>query len=214
MTLTINLTNNEKRVLLALSKKDKFSPQDLAAASELSIEASMQSAFMLAEKNLCEIKETVKTTYNLTKEGEQYAQISLPERQVINLLKEPISLSELKQKFPPQMVGIALGWLRKKNWVKIEGDRIIPVEKAEVGEDENILTKLKKGPLSDIGEAVKDLIKRNLVEKTEKKSRVHNYHFCWSCPCIKGFTYRRGNRTAYTYYNHKWFMEKCTYPPL
>lgn len=172
MTLTINLTNNEKRVLLALSKKDRFSPEDLAAASELSTEASMQSAFMLAEKGLCEIKETVTTTYNLTKEGEQYAQISLPERQVMNSLKEPLSLSELKKKFPPQMVGIALGWLRKKNWVKIEGDRIIPVEKAEVGEDENILTKLRKGPLSDIGEAVKDLIKRNLVEKTEKKSRI------------------------------------------
>ncbi|MFZ3168068.1 MAG: phenylalanine--tRNA ligase subunit alpha [Candidatus Methanoperedens sp.] len=168
----ILITNNEKRVLLALSRKDKFSPDDLAAASELSIEASMQSAFMLAEKSLCEIKETVTTTYNLTKEGEQYAQISLPERQVMNSLKEPLSLSELKKKFPPQMVGIALGWLRKKNWVKIEGDRIIPVEKAEVGEDENILTKLKKGPLSDIGEAVRDLIKRNLVEKTEKKSRI------------------------------------------
>ncbi|VVB55672.1 Phenylalanine--tRNA ligase alpha subunit [uncultured archaeon] len=172
MTLTINLTNNEKRVLLALSGKDKFSPDDLAAASELSIEASMQSAFMLAEKGFCEIKETVTATYNLTKEGEQYAQISLPERQVMNSLKEPLSLSELKKKFPPQMVGIALGWLRKKNWVKIEGDRIIPIEKAEVGEDENILTKLKKGPLSDIGEAVRDLIKRNLVEKTEKKSRI------------------------------------------
>ncbi|KPQ43215.1 MAG: phenylalanyl-tRNA synthetase, alpha subunit [Candidatus Methanoperedens nitroreducens] len=63
MTLTINLTNNEKRVLLALSKKDRFSPEDLAAASELSTEASMQSAFMLAEKGLCEIKETVTTTY-------------------------------------------------------------------------------------------------------------------------------------------------------
>lgn len=174
MTLTkdINLTNNEKRVLLVLSKKDKFSPGDLALASDLNIESSMQSAFMLAEKSLCEVKETITTIYNLTKEGEQYAQISLPERQIMNSLIAPLSLSELKKKFPPQMVGIALGWLRKKNWVKIEGDRIIPLEKAEVGEDETILSKLKKGPLSDIGEAVRDLIKRNLVEKIEKKSRI------------------------------------------
>ncbi|PWB49226.1 MAG: phenylalanine--tRNA ligase subunit alpha [Candidatus Methanoperedenaceae archaeon] len=172
MTQDINLTNNEKRVLLALSKKENFSPEDLAAASELNIEATMQSAFMLAEKKLCEVKETITTIYNLTKEGEQYSQISLPERQVIDAIKAPLLLSDLKKKFPPQMVGIALGWLRKKNWVKIEGDRIIPLEKAEVGEDETILSKLKKGPLSDIGEAVRDLIKRNLVEKTEKKSRI------------------------------------------
>jgi phenylalanyl-tRNA synthetase alpha chain len=134
MTLTKNiiLTNNEKRVLLALSKNDKFSPEDLAAASELNIEASMQSAFMLAEKNLCEVKETITTIFNLTKEGEKYAQISLPERQVMDSIKAPLLLSDLKKKFPPQMVGIALGWLRKKNWVKIEGDRIIPLEKAEI----------------------------------------------------------------------------------
>jgi len=166
------LTNNEKKVLLSFSKKDKFTPEDLAASSELSIEAAMQSAFLLAEKGLCEITEKVTTIYTLTKEGETYAQLSLPERQIINSLKKPLSLSELKKKFPPQMVGIALGWLRKKNWARIEGEKIIPSGKAEVGEDENILTKLKKGPLSELGDAVRELIKRNLVEKTEKKTRI------------------------------------------
>ncbi len=167
-----NLTNNEKKVLLSLSKKDKFTPEDLTSASGLSIEAAMQSAFLLAEKGLSEVTEKVTTIYTLTKEGETYAQLSLPERQIINSIKAPLSLSELKKKFPPQMVGIALGWLRKKNWARIEGENIIPSGKAEVGEDENILTKLKKGPLSELGDAVRDLIKRNLVEKTEKKTRV------------------------------------------
>jgi len=174
MTLTTipNLTNNEKRILQALLTKDKFSPEDLAQASEMSIEASMQSAFLLAEKGLCDIQETVTAIYKLTKEGEMYAQVSLPERQIINSITSPVSLSELKKKFPPQMVGIALGWLRKKKWAKIEGDMIIPEGKAEVEEDESILSKLKTGPLSDLRDAVKDLIKRNLVEKTEKKSRI------------------------------------------
>lgn len=167
-----SLTNNEKKVLIALSNKEKFTPEDLTSASGLSIEAAMQSAFLLAEKGLCEVTEKVTTIYTLTKEGETYAQISLPERQIINSIKAPLSLSELKKKFPPQMVGIALGWLRKKNWARIEGENIIPSGKAEVGEDENILTKLKKGPLSELGDAVRDLIKRNLVEKTEKKTRL------------------------------------------
>ncbi|MCZ7356932.1 MAG: phenylalanine--tRNA ligase subunit alpha [Candidatus Methanoperedens sp.] len=168
----LNLTNNEKRVLLALSKKDGYSPEGLSEVSELSIEASVQSAFLLAEKNLCEVTEKVMAIYTLTKEGETYAQLSLPERQIINSLTAPLSLSELKKKFPPPMVGIALGWLRKKNWAKIEGEMIIPSGKAEVGEDENILAKLKKGPLSELGDAVRDLLKRNLVEKTEKKTRI------------------------------------------
>jgi len=168
----ITLTNNEKKVLLTLFNKPKFTPEELASTSSLPIEAAMQSAFLLAEKGLCEVKETVTTIYNLTKEGETYAQISLPERQIISSLTGPLSLDDLKKKFPPQMVGIALGWLRKKNWARIEGDKIIPSGKAETGEDENILEKLRKGPLSEPGEAVKDLIKRNLIEKTEKKTRI------------------------------------------
>ena len=137
MTLSkeYNLTNNEKRVLLALVKKDKVSPEELAANSGLSIEAAMQSAFLLKEK--------LTATYTLTKEGELYAQVSLPERQIINSLTAPLSLSELKKKFPPQMVGIALGWLRKKNWAKIEGDKIIPSGKADKEDDEKVLERLK-----------------------------------------------------------------------
>jgi phenylalanyl-tRNA synthetase alpha chain len=168
----ITLTNSEKKVLLTLSKNHELTPEDLAAGSSLSIEAAMQSAFLLAEKGLCEIKETITAIYNLTKEGETYAGISLPERQIINTLKAPLSLDELKKKFPPRLVGIALGWIRKKNWARIEGNSIIPTGKAEIGEDEKILTDLKKGPISEPGEAVRDLIKRNLVEKTEKKTRM------------------------------------------
>jgi phenylalanyl-tRNA synthetase alpha chain len=167
-----NLTNNEKRVLQALNRKDRISPDELAAASELSIEAAMQSAFLLAEKGFCEVMEKLATIYSLTKEGEQYAQNGLPERQIINSLSEPLTLSDLRKRFPPRMVGIALGWLRRKNWVRIEGEIIIPLGKAETREDENIIAVLRKGPSSEIGSAVGELIKRNLVEKKEKKTRI------------------------------------------
>ncbi len=172
MALSIDLTNNEKRVLQVLVRKDNFSPEELAAASGLSIEAAMQSAFLLAEKGFCEIKETQIDIYTLTKEGEEYAQKGLPERQVINSLTAPTALSDLKKKFPPQMVGIALGWLRRKNWARIEGEMLIPSGKAGTGDDENILAKLKKGSSSEIGDAVRELIKRNLVDKAEKKTRI------------------------------------------
>lgn len=167
-----NLTNNEKRVLQALAKKDKFSPDELASASALSIEAAQQSAFLLAEKGFCDIAEKLTDIFAITKEGGEYAKNGLPERQIINSLTAPISLSELKKKFQPQMVGIALGWLRRKNWARIEGEILIPSGKPEVGEDENILAILKKGQSSEVGEAVRELIKRNLVEKTEKKTRI------------------------------------------
>ncbi len=167
-----SLTNNEKRVLQALTKKDRISPDELARVSELSIETATQAAFLLAEKGMCEVTETITAVYSLTKEGEQYAKSGLPERQIIESLTAPISLSDLKKKFPPQMAGIALGWLRKKNWARIERDMIIPSGKAKSGEDEKILEELKKGSSSKIWDAVRELMKRNLVEKTEKKTRI------------------------------------------
>ena len=168
----VNLTNNEKQVLQALAGKDEFSPDKLAQASELNTEAAMQSAFLLAEKGLCDVTETITEIYSLTKEGVQYANDGLPERQIINSVTEPTSLSELKNKFPPQMVGIALGWLRKKNWASIEKDMLVPTGKADSGDDENILSQLMEAPSSDVGDRVKDLIKRKLVEKTEEKTRT------------------------------------------
>ncbi len=168
----LTLTTNEKKVLSALSKKDKFSPDELASASGLSTGAAMQSAFMLAEKGLCEVKEKLTAIYTLTKEGEEYALKGLPERQLINSLTEPVSLSDLKKKFPPQIVGVALGWLRRKNWARIEKDMLIPSGKTEIGEDEIILAKFKKGQYSEMSKVVQELIKRNLVEKTEKKTRI------------------------------------------
>jgi len=180
--MNFNLTNNEKRVLQALSRHDRFSPDELVSPA-LSIEAAMQSAFLLAEKGLCEIRESLASVYTLTKEGEQYAEVGLPERQVISSITSPVSLSDLKKKFPPQMVGIALGWLRRKNWARIEGDMIIPSGKSETGDDEKLLAKLKEKPLTvelDIKkvpgntdtEIIGNLIKRNLIEKIEKKTRT------------------------------------------
>lgn len=168
----LNLTPNEKKVLLALSKKDKFTPEELARASALAVEAAVQSAFLLAEKGLCEVSEKLSEIFALTKEGSEYAQKGLPERQIINSITAPVTLSELKKRFPPHIAGIALGWLRKKNWARIEGEKLIPSGKAEAGEDENILEILQKAPSSEVGDAVNELIKRNLVERTEKKTRT------------------------------------------
>lgn len=165
------LTSNEKKVLLTLVKKNEVSPEELAEACGLSKEAVMQSAFLLAEKALCNVEEKTTDIYSLTQEGKEYAQKGLPERLIIDSIKEPVSLSELKKKFSSRIVGIALGWMRKKNWARIEKNMLIPLGKAEIGADEKILSILKKGASSEVGDGIKDLIKRNLVEKTVKKDR-------------------------------------------
>ncbi len=96
---------------------------------------------------------------------------------LLTALKAPTSLEELKSYFSPQMVGIAVGWVVKKGWAKVENGLMVPSGKAEVGKDEEALAAFK-GKVKIIGEfvdnegAVKDLLKRKLVTKHEEKFRT------------------------------------------
>jgi phenylalanyl-tRNA synthetase alpha chain len=177
MSVQENLTINEKKVLLALDELGAASPERLEEKSGLQIDAAMQAAFLLAEKGLVSVSEKVLERYSLTKEGEEYVKIGLPERQVIGSLESPTSLEELRSRFSPQMVGIATGWLVKKGWAKIEDGIMVPSGKSDAGKDEEVLSSFagKTKTLQELGSdegTLKDLLKRKLVVKHEEKSRT------------------------------------------
>ncbi|MCK5316741.1 MAG: hypothetical protein KAJ55_02440, partial [Anaerolineales bacterium] len=170
----VNLTNNEKHVLQALAGKDNISPDELAKASGLNTEAAMQSAFLLAEKGLSDVTETLKEIYLLTKEGEYYSNVGLPERQIINKIKGPAPISELTEQFPHIKVSIALGWLHRKNWARMEQNRCIPIGEAntESGIDENILKFLSRGSYTE--DEIKQNLQRNDILKDVVKKKVNH----------------------------------------
>ena len=191
MSFQENLTTNEKKVLLALEELRSTAPEGLEEKSGLQVDAAMQAAFMLAEKGLVSVSEKVLESYFLTKEGEKYTKNGLPERQIIDILKAPTSLEELKSYFSPHMVGIAVGWIVKKGWAKVENGLMVPSGKAEAGKDEEALTTFKDkvqiiGELVDNEGAVKDLLKRKLVTKHEEKFRTVSITSMGSALAAKG----------------------------
>ena len=177
---TMHLTPNERRVLSALSDLKVTIPKELAEKSDLNPDALMQSAFLLEEKGLAEIREFVVETYTLSEEGKKYAKEGLPERQIISYIRsctESVTISDLRNEFSPAMVGISLGWLRRKGWAAVVDGAIVPAGDAapRVGADEDVLKKLLEENvlIEDVHKkAVKDLIKRKLVDSTEKKLRT------------------------------------------
>ena len=174
MSVQENLTINEKKVLLALEALGSASPKRLEEKSGLQVDAAMQAAFMLEEKGLVSISEKVMERYSLTKEGEEYTKNGLPERQIIDSLKAPTSLEELRSRFSPKTVGIATGWLVKKGWAKVENGRMVPSGNVYTGKDEETLAaftgkaKTLEELASDEG-TIKDLLKRKLIIKHEEK---------------------------------------------
>ncbi|AKB46322.1 Phenylalanyl-tRNA synthetase alpha chain [Methanosarcina sp. Kolksee] len=177
MSIQDNLTINEKKVLLALEEIGSAAPEKLEEKSGLQVDAAMQAAFMLEEKELVSVSEKVLERYSLTKEGEEYTKNGLPERQIIDFLKKPTSLEELRSHFSPQMVGIATGWLVKKGWAKIENGVMVPSGNVYAGKDEETLAAFtgKAKTLEELGSdqgTIKDLLKRKLIIKHEEKFRT------------------------------------------
>ncbi|MEZ5334769.1 MAG: phenylalanine--tRNA ligase subunit alpha [Methanolobus sp.] len=176
MSSQYNLTSNEKNALIALETLKDASPNELADKAEMKMETAMQAAFLLEEKGLTKVEETVTEIFELTKEGKKYAEEGLPERQIIDSVSEPVSMDELKEKFNPAVAGIATGWLRRKGWANIDKGMIVPTGKAETGADEQVLAAFagEQKTFDELGadmNVIKDLMKRKLVSKSEDKKR-------------------------------------------
>jgi len=176
MTPKYNITSNEKNLLISLEKLGKASPGELAGKAGMKIETAMQAAFLLEEKGLAEVDETVTETYELTDEGRKYASEGLPERRIIEGISGPTPMQDLKQMFSPEVAGIATGWLRRKGWASIEDGVVVPTGKAVTGKDEQALAKFNDQARTpeeleaDAG-TIADLLKRKLVVRKEDKHR-------------------------------------------
>jgi len=142
----------------------------LAQAAEISgmnRDAVLKAAHLLQEKGFAEVISRTKKDYFLTDEGEDYLKRGLPEQRLYEFLKKGENrVDYLKDKLGREF-GIALGWLRKKGIVDVQGN-VIEVKKEAEFEEWDILRKIKEG--SEVPETkLKELLKRKLVSSVEKK---------------------------------------------
>jgi phenylalanyl-tRNA synthetase alpha chain len=180
----VELRENEQRTLLALKKlSGKATIQRIIEASGLADAAVMRAALTLAEKKLVSVSEQKQRIAELTSEGKQDAQYGLLERRLINALIElggeaKIDEAVEKAQLDKQFVPIALGWLHRKGWVKLERKNMLQIGKAiPQGADEKLLSKLGEGSLiveeldKGLQDAVSVLKGRKLLEVSEKTMR-------------------------------------------
>ncbi|HUU74893.1 MAG TPA: phenylalanine--tRNA ligase subunit alpha [Methanoregulaceae archaeon] len=155
----MELTRNEKRLLLALAPLKSADPATLAGELETSEESVIQYAHLCSEKNLARVDRNVSLSHHLTPEGEKYRDAGLPERQLYNSFGDSIGMKEL-QMHPLARIGI--GWMKKKGWVTIKSGQVTKTGEAPEGADERGLAR----PESD-QEGLKQLLKRGLVREEE-----------------------------------------------
>ncbi len=100
--------------------------------------------------------------YVLTAEGKKYLNSGLPEKKLVDLLDKPLPIPDAKKHMSD--LSIALTWAKKNKWIKIEGGRLILIEKPARIPEQDALEKISKGDKVDHN-ILDTLIKRNLVEK-------------------------------------------------
>ncbi len=148
----------EKATLLALEALNgEASPDEILEESDLDEKVKVMNAVSwLSSKKMVEVEEEVKHYYTLAKKS--LAKGDLPERKALKFLDKKggkCSISTLKEEstLSKSKVGIALGWLKDKDWadiVKEGGGSFLKItEKGrealkEKGRDEKLIRKLGK----------------------------------------------------------------------
>src|SRR5881296_2195137 len=119
----VELSYLEKKVLLALGKVQKASPEEIRAAGKFhELVEVMNAASWLQAKGLVTMKERVVHSYRLARP--EVARRQLPERKALKAAINAggrIEVARLKAacKFGDADLAVALGWLRRKAWAEV-----------------------------------------------------------------------------------------------
>ncbi len=167
----------EKKIIASLKDNQKQTPETLEKSTNLSPDQIRRGIEWLKLKNIANVIESKTSVMSLGKNGVESFQKGLPERRLLDLLKNgPRKLSEL-QKELGVVFGAAMGLARKNNWVVATSEQVslsncpseIPGEKTlkQLGEKKLSQTEIDKDDLSF-------LLKRPdfIIEETIKKKEI------------------------------------------
>ena len=186
----------EKKLLKSLEENENYTPEEIAKNNSMDIKSIMSAAGSLASKDIIEVAKSVTESIKLTDDGKKYAEISLPERRVLNVLinEKEIAMKDLARvaKIENYEIKIVIGWLVRKKWAKIDKGTITITDfgvefKDKLGNDEKLLKVLldntkgnKDAPLiisnfdDDLASGLKQLSERKNLIEIEKET-IHSF---------------------------------------
>ncbi|MDR2624322.1 MAG: phenylalanine--tRNA ligase subunit alpha [Methanobrevibacter sp.] len=181
------LTVHEKKLLKALGENENKCPDKISKEINMNIKSVMSAAGSLASKDIVEVDIVTDDVVQLTG-GLKYAESYLPERKILNVLKDKneMAMKDLSNVVEDGEVKIAVGWLIRKKWAKLEKGSIHISDFGlksvdEKGEDEKLLDVLLKNNEVTISSLDGDLLqglkllknRKNLIKI--KTNRIHSF---------------------------------------
>ena len=167
----------EKKIITSLKENPIQTPETLEKSTQLLPDQIRRGIEWLKLKNFAIVDESKSSTLSLGKNGLDSFEKGLPERRLLNLVKNgPRKLSDL-QKELGLIFGPAIGLCRKNNWIETSSDQIILKTTPSILPGEKTLQqigngKLSKGELDTID--LNELLKRPdfIVEDIIKSKKI------------------------------------------
>ena len=176
----------EKKIITSLKENPIQTPETLEKSTQLLPDQIRRGIEWLKLKNLAIVDESKSSTISLGKNGLDSFEKGLPERRLLNLVKNgPRKLSDL-QKELGFIFGPAMGLCRKNNWIETSSDKIIPKIPPSILPGEKTLQQIGSGKLSkneldtiDLNELLKrpdfiveDIIKSKKISLTNSAKSI------------------------------------------
>ena len=114
----------EKKIILTLKENQTQTPEQLGDSTKLSADQVRRGIEWLKLKGLANVDESTMSVFRLGKNGVESLENGLPERRLLNLLKDgPRKLSDL-QKDIGHAFGPAMGLARKNQWIDVSNETV------------------------------------------------------------------------------------------
>ena len=138
----------EKKIITSLKENPKQSMEKLEETTNLSSDQIRRGVEWLRLKDLANVSESVSVMFSLGKNGLEAFEKGLPERRLLDLLKDgPKKLQDI-QKELGSIFGPAMGLARKNNWIESVNDQLSLKNSPAKLPGEITLKKIGKGKLS------------------------------------------------------------------
>ena len=138
----------EKKIIISLKENQFQTPETLEKSTQLLPDQIRRGIEWLKLKNLAIVDESKSSTMSLGKNGLDSFEKGLPERRLLNLVKNgPQKLSDLQKKLG-FIFGPAMGLCRKNNWIETSSDEITLKSIPSILPGEKTLQQIGSGKLS------------------------------------------------------------------
>ena len=111
----------EKQIVKALQSEPNLTEEQLVQETKLSMDQIRRGVEWLRQKKLADVSETIKISSSLGKNGLDSLKNGLPERRLVNLVKDgPKTFDEIRSSLQGPDFNAAIANAKKNDWISIE----------------------------------------------------------------------------------------------